>query len=117
MSKILNVLSNKIIAWSIVIIDLFFMKNTAYASNVGKFSGSDLSPITGMVNKYLGVAALFITVFALGAFIYNIVRLGMSSTNAFLREQAVRGIMISGAVAALIPFTGVIYYFVITLGG
>lgn len=76
---------------------------------------SDLNPILDDIKYWYQYGSVFCLVMALGAFIYNIIRLGSASTNTQKREMAIRGLIISGAVAALVPISGIFYGILINI--
>lgn len=120
MRNFFNCIKNKIFLISCSIAAQVYSLNYAFADTNGKnvvqrASGADMAPLTKMITNYVKLAAVFITILALGSFVYNIILLGAASTNTNKREQAIRGMLMSGAVAAGLPFTGVILQFLMYL--
>lgn len=110
MKKILKGLNFKITNICMLIFAMVSSVNVSFASRINKLYASKLQPVADMVNTYASYFAMFITVLALFAFVYNIIRIGTASGNTAKREQAIRGLMISGVVAALVPFSSTIMF-------
>lgn len=85
---------------------LFFIVNCSYAREL---EASDLTSIVDDIKYWYGFGSVFCLIMALGAFVFNIIRLGSASTNTKKREMAIRGLIISASVAALVPMGIVIY--------
>lgn len=82
--------------------------NISEAANTG-IKEADVKDIYNDIKMWYGIGSIFCAVMALGAFIYNIIRLGASSTNTKVRQDAIRGMMISGTVGALVPVSYLFY--------
>lgn len=66
---------------------------------------TDLTGVSNYINLFLKVGSAITLVFSLGVFIFNIIKLGASSTNINMRQQAIRGLILSGVSAAVLPLT------------
>lgn len=100
---------------SMLIFALFSSVNVTFASRIGRLQADKMQPVADMVNTYARYFAVFITMMALGAFVFNIIKMGTIGNNPHKREEAIRGLMISGAVAALVPFSNTIIFFLLKL--
>ena len=74
--------------------------------NLTSASIKDYGPLVEKLNEYAQIWAAFIVVMALASFVYNIIALGVNGHNPQKRADAIRNICISGGVAALLPFAG-----------
>lgn len=93
-----------------LVISLVLITNFSFARDV---KTSDITSIVDFIKYLFKLGALGCLIMSLGAFVYNLIRLGASSTNAQKREQAIRGLIISGTVAALVPVAGILYFIII----
>lgn len=103
----------KILIYSLIFIAILILINLNISNAAGGMKTSDVNDIVEDIKFWYGFGTVACTVVALGAFIFNIVRLGASSTNAQARQMAIRGIMISGIVGALAPVSGIFYFLIL----
>lgn len=89
---------------------LILNANTSHARSM---TADDLTTLVDDIKYWYQYGSIFCLIMALGAFVYNIIRLGSASTNTQKRELAIRGMMISGTVAALVPISGIFYGLII----
>lgn len=110
MKKIISSLPLKLISLFIFMMTLTTSINVTFASRVKNASADKYKPMIDAINTYSQYGVAFITVFALMAFVYNIVRVGAAGTNTSKRSDAIRGLIISGSVAALVPLSSTILF-------
>lgn len=79
--------------------------NTLNLSLARGIAETDLTGVSNYINLFLKVGSAFTLVFSLGVFVFNIIKLGASSTNINMRQQAIRGLILSGVSAAVLPLT------------
>lgn len=111
----ININKKHILYLSLFLLVLFLMgSDISYAEEI---QSSDLKSISDLINLYLKIGGAFTMVVSLGVFIFNIIKLGASSTNVNVRQQAIRGLILSGVSAAVLPLTLVIYNIVLHFMG
>lgn len=115
MKRLLKNISSMILKIYILMFAMISSVSVAFASRVNRFDSESLKPITDMVNTYAQYFAVFITFMALGAFVFNIIKMGAAGGNSSKREEAIRGLMISGAVAMLVPLSSSIVFFLLKI--
>lgn len=96
-------LKHIIIMWlALIVIISINDLNLSFARDV---VAADLTGVESYVNLFLKVGSAITLVFSLGVFVFNIIKLGASSTNLNMRQQAIRGLILSGVSAAVLPLT------------
>lgn len=100
----------KILIIGSIVMGLLLMLSLSISEAAGTgIKENDVLDIYEDIKTWYGIGSIFCAVMALGAFIYNIIRLGASSTNTKVRQDAIRGMMISGTVGALVPVSYLFY--------
>lgn len=96
-------LKNIIIMWlALIVIISINDLNLSFARDI---VASDLIGVQNYVNLFLKIGSAITLIFSLGVFVFNIIKLGASSTNINMRQQAIRGLILSGVSAAVLPLT------------
>lgn len=89
--------------------------NFSLASGVSKASLSDYQELLDAINYYGKLMTIFIVVFALASFVYNIIIVATSMGNSARRSAAITNIIVAGGVAAGVPFASIIVHFLMNL--